>query len=56
MRFVVSLVVPAALAAQPAQPAQQPADMIVTNARIYTVDEARPLADGKVVYERKVVP
>jgi hypothetical protein len=34
MRFVVSRLVPTALAAQ------QPADMIVTNARIHAVDEA----------------
>jgi predicted amidohydrolase YtcJ len=40
---------PAALGAQPA-----PADLIVTNARIYTVDDARPLAQAMAVRDGRV--
>ena len=47
-----ALLVPALAAAQPQQ--QQPADLIVTNARIYTVDDARPLADAMTVRGGKV--
>ena len=43
----VLLLVPALAAAQ--QPQQQAADLIVTNARIYTVDDARPLADAMTI-------
>ena len=46
------LVVRAMLAAQ--QPAQQPADLIITNARIYTVDESHPLAEAMAVRGGKV--
>jgi len=49
---IVLLVLPAVLAAQ--QPAQQPADLIVTNARIYTVDESHPLADAMAIRGGKV--
>jgi len=55
MHFVVARLVPTVLAAQqPAQPAPQPADMIVTNARIHAVDEAPTLADAMAVREGKV--
>ena len=33
---------------------QQPADLIVTNARIYTVDDSHPLADAMAVRGGKV--
>jgi predicted amidohydrolase YtcJ len=49
-RALLLLLVPAILAAQ----TQQPADLIVTNARIYTVDEAHPLADAMAVRGGKV--
>ncbi len=39
----------------PALHAQQPADLIVTNARIYTVDENRPLAEAMAIREGRVV-
>ncbi len=35
--------------------AQQPADLIVTNARIYTVDATRPLAEAMVVRDGRIV-
>ena len=48
MHFVVSRPVPTALAAR------QPADMIVTNARIHAVDEALRPADAMAVRGGKV--
>lgn len=39
----------------PALRAQQPADLIVTNARIYTVDENRPLAGAMAIRDGRVV-
>ncbi len=47
---VISVVSMASIAA-----AQQPADLIVTNARIYTVDATRPLAEAMVVREGRIV-
>jgi len=47
IRIPFLVLVPAALAAQ--QPQAQPADLIVTNARIYTVDDARPMAAAMAV-------
>jgi predicted amidohydrolase YtcJ len=44
------LLIPITLAAQQ----QQPADLILTNARIYTVDETHPLADAMTVRGGKV--
>jgi len=38
-----------------AQPATQPADLVVTNARIYTVDEARPTAAALAVRGGRVL-
>jgi predicted amidohydrolase YtcJ len=52
-RALLLLLVPSILAAQQ-QPQQQPADLIVTNARIYTVDESHPLADAMAVRGGKV--
>src|SRR5690349_24703602 len=49
-RALLPLLFPLALAAQQ----QQPADLIITNARIYTVDEAHPLADAMAVRGGKV--
>ena len=49
-RVLLPLLFPFALAAQQ----QQPADLIITNARIYTVDEAHPLADAMAVRGGKV--
>ncbi len=39
----------AAPAQTPAPSAAQPADLIVTNARIYTVDDGRPLAEAMAI-------
>jgi predicted amidohydrolase YtcJ len=44
-RAILVLLFPAFAAAQQ----QQPADLIITNARIYTVDETHPLADALAV-------
>jgi hypothetical protein len=49
-RAFLLLFLPLTAAAQP----QQPADLIVTNARIYTVDEAHPLAEAMAVRGGKV--
>ncbi len=38
-----------------AQPRTEPADLIVTNARVYTVDEARPLVEAFAVRGGRVV-
>ena len=46
------LALPVIAAAQ--APQQQPADLIVTNARIYTVDDAHPLADAMTIRGGKV--
>jgi len=51
-RALFFLLIPALAAAQQQQ--QQPADLIVTNARIYTVDDAHPLADAMAVRGGKV--
>lgn len=51
-RFIllaVSLVIPATAASQ-----QRPADLVVTNARIYTVDVNRPLAEAMAVRDGRV--
>jgi predicted amidohydrolase YtcJ len=48
MLALAPLVLPAALAAQ-APPPEPPADLIVTGARIHTVDPARPLAQAFAV-------
>ena len=47
--FLLTLVV------VPALQAQQPADLIVTNARIYTVDDNRPLAEAMAIRDGRVV-
>jgi predicted amidohydrolase YtcJ len=52
-RALLLLLVPSIVAAQQ-QPQQQPADLIVSNARIYTVDESHPLADAMAVRGGKV--
>jgi predicted amidohydrolase YtcJ len=49
-RLYLLLFLPALAAAQQ----QQPADLIVTNARIYTVDEGHPIADAMAVRGGKV--
>ena len=56
LRFAFALAAlsaPALLSAQPTRPA--PADLIVTNARVYTADEARPLAEAFAVRDGRVV-
>ena len=45
----------ALLSAAPAAAQQQPADLILTNARIYTVDENRPLAEAMAVREGRIL-
>ncbi|WP_396626051.1 amidohydrolase family protein, partial [Luteitalea sp.] len=45
----------AAVAARQAPPAPPPADLIVTNARVYTVDPARPEAQAVAVRGDRVV-
>ena len=55
-----ALLAPAFLAAQaearPAQETQPPPGPIVTNARIYTVDQAHPVADALAVRDSTVQP
>ena len=46
--------VPTASGAQARPASPQPADLIVTNARIYTVDESRPLAEAMAVRAGRV--
>ena len=48
-----ALLIGAPLAAQ--RPAATPADLIVTNARVYTADEARPLAEAFAVRAGRIV-
>src|ERR1035437_8737024 len=43
LRSALVLALAAARLSVPAAPSQPPADLIVTNARIYTVDESRPV-------------
>ena len=52
-RLFSLLLAPAVAVAQQA-PRQTPADLIVTNARIYTVDESHPLAEAMAVRAGKV--
>lgn len=47
------LLAASALSAQ--RPAPAPADLIVTNARVYTADEARPLAEAFAVRDGRIV-
>jgi predicted amidohydrolase YtcJ len=49
---LVLLALPVIASAQ--APQQQTADLIVTNARIYTVDDAHPLADAMAIRDGKV--
>jgi predicted amidohydrolase YtcJ len=51
---LLAVAFPFAFAAAQA-PQQQPADLIVTNARIYTVDDAHPLADAMAIRGGKVL-
>jgi len=44
LRAVLLVIVPAVSRAQ-----QQPAELIVTNARIYTVDERRPFGEAMAI-------
>jgi predicted amidohydrolase YtcJ len=48
-----ALLAASALSAQ--RPANAPADLIVTNARVYTADEARPLAEAFAVREGRII-
>ena len=43
------------LAIAPALAAQEPADLIVTNARIYTVDDNRPIAAAMAIRDGRVI-
>jgi predicted amidohydrolase YtcJ len=49
LRIALLVTLPAGLAAQ-----QSPADLIVTNARIYTVDERRPFGEAMVIAAGRV--
>jgi len=53
-RLVLSLIL-ASLAVVPGVSAQQSADLIVTNARIYTVDENRPMVDAMAIKDGRVM-
>ena len=53
-RALSLLLLAPALAVAQQQPQQPPADLIITNARIYTVDETHPLADAMTVRGGKV--
>ena len=50
---LLPLLLAAPLAAQ--APAQRPADLVITNARIYTVDDARPVVAAMAVRDGKVL-
>jgi predicted amidohydrolase YtcJ len=50
-----SLFVLFSFALAPALAAQEPADLIVTNAHIYTVDENRPLAEAMAIRDGRVI-
>ena len=50
-----SLLALLSLAIAPALAAQEPADLIVTNARIYTVDDNRPLAKAMAIRDDRVI-
>lgn len=50
---LAALLLASPLAAQ--SPAAHPADLVVTNARIYTVDETRPVAAAMAIREGRVV-
>src|SRR5690349_16277810 len=50
--LATALVATAALRAQPPRPA--PADLIVTNARVHTVDDARPIAQALAVRDGRI--
>ncbi len=54
MLVLANLAIPAVLAAQAPGP-DQPADLIVTGARVYTVDPARPMAQAFAVRAGRVV-
>ncbi len=55
MRRLSALVFVSALIAPLGAQQQAPADLIVTNARIYTVDDAHPLADAMAVRGGKIM-
>src|SRR5512142_513707 len=44
-----------ALGAQQSAPAQRPADLIVTGARVYTVDDSRPTAEAIAVRDGRIL-
>ena len=50
-----SLLALLSLAIAPALAAQEPADLIVTNARIYTVDDNRPIAAAMAIRDGRVI-
>jgi len=52
----VALILPGAISAQAPRPTSAvPADLIVTNARVYTVDDARPLVEAFAVSKGRIV-
>jgi predicted amidohydrolase YtcJ len=51
---VVLLAAPHAAVAQQPASAPQPADLIITGARIYTVDDARPIAEALAVRDGRI--
>ena len=53
--LLLSLAVPSALASQQRPAANAPADLIVSNARIYTVDAARPVVEALAVRNGRIV-
>ena len=59
--LIPAVVMLGVLASRPAvgqnatQPRQQPADLVVINARVYTADDARPLVEAFAVRDGKVV-
>jgi hypothetical protein len=55
MRTLPTLVLLALVAVSAGAQTPQPADLIVTNARIYTVDPSRPMVDAMVVRGGRVV-
>ncbi len=51
--LAIPFALPLALGAQPAA-SKAPADLIVTNARVYTADDARPLVEAFAVRDGRV--
>jgi predicted amidohydrolase YtcJ len=54
-RLILAFILPPLSLAAAQTPAPPPAELIITNARIYTVDENRPLVDAMAIRDGRVV-